>query len=127
MSLIMIRAGGLVVDGELNDSPMAKQFYDALPIDGFGHRWGEEIYFDIDVPLTCEKPTVKVKLGDICFWPAGNGLALFFGRTPLSTGDDPVPASEVEIIGRMTGDFNCLDSIPDGTKIVIEKPADESE
>lgn len=124
MSRIKIVAGEVSIDGELNDTPGAKEFLKALPVRGFGHRWGEEIYFDVDVCLTCEKPTLLVKPGDIAFWPAGNGLALFFGRTPLSTGSDPIPASEVEIIGRMTGDFTCLDCVPDGTEIVIERWAE---
>jgi hypothetical protein len=121
MSRIKIKAGGITVEGLLNDRQGAMELLEALPLKGTGNRWGEEIYFDIDVCLTCDNPTVKVKPGDIAFWPAGNGLALFFGRTPLSTGPDPVPASEVEIVGRLLGDFSVLDGVPDGAEIIIDK------
>jgi hypothetical protein len=121
MPYISIKAGDEIIKGELNDTPGAREFLKALPVKGFGNRWGEEFYFDIEVCLTCEQPTLRVKPGDIAFWPIGNGLALFFGKTPFSTGDDPVPASEVEIIGRMLGNFECLNCVPDGTEIVIEK------
>ncbi len=121
MPMIVIKAGSETVRGELNDSHGARQFLNSLPVKGVGNRWGEEIYFDIEVCLTCEQPTLHVKPGDIAFWPAGNGLALFFGKTPLSTGKDPVPASEVEIIGRMLGNFECLDCVVDGSEIIIER------
>ena len=38
------------------------------------------------------KRIYKVKVGDIAFWGAGKVLAIFFGRTPMSLGADPVAA-----------------------------------
>ena len=127
MERITIKAGRVEVECELNDTTCARDLYDALPITGFGHRWGEEIYFDIGVGCTCNNPTLKVQPGDVCFWPAGNGLAIFFGPTPLSTDKDPIPASEVEVVGRIIGDYDCLDGVPDGTEIVVSKKVEKEE
>jgi uncharacterized protein len=35
-------------------------------------------------------------------------LAVFFGRTPMSLGDDPVPADRVNVIGKVIGDPKVL-------------------
>lgn len=45
----------------------------------------------------------SVPVVDIGFWPPDNTLAIRFGPTPLSTGSDPVPAGEVNLVGIITG------------------------
>jgi len=65
--------------------------------------------------------TGKVKIGDIGYWPPGQALAIFFGRTPMSTGPDPVPASEVNLVGRIVGDALILNKAKGATGIRIEK------
>ena len=55
-----------------------------------------------------ESATTKVKVGDIGYWPPGKALAIFFGPTPMSTGPDPVPASEVNLVGRILDDPRLL-------------------
>ena len=35
-------------------------------------------------------------------------LAVFFGRTPMSLGEDPVPADRVNVIGKIQGDAKVL-------------------
>ena len=55
-----------------------------------------------------ESATTKVKVGDIGYWPPGKALAIFFGPTPMSTGPDPVPASEVNLVGRILDDPSLL-------------------
>ncbi|HBO50755.1 MAG TPA: hypothetical protein DD471_02135, partial [Planctomycetes bacterium] len=37
----------------------------------------------------------------IGYWPPGRALAIFFGRTPMSTSDKPVPASDVNLVGTL--------------------------
>ena len=59
--------------------------------------------------------------GDIGYWPPGAALAIFFGPTPLSTGSDPVPASAVNLVGRITGDAKALKKEKGLQKIRIEK------
>ena len=68
-----------------------------------------------------ETATTKVKIGDIGYWPPGNALAIFFGPTPISSGSDPVSASDVNLVGRITGDATILKSAKGARKIRIEK------
>lgn len=106
---ITITAGEIELQAELFDTPCAKAIAATLPITARPNVWGDEFYFTIpiDIPLD-NTATTAVTVGDIGFWPPGNALAIFFGPTPLSSGPDPVPASEVNIVGRITGDATLL-------------------
>jgi hypothetical protein len=68
-----------------------------------------------------ETSTTSIKVGDIGFWPPGNALAIFFGPTPMSTGSDPVPASEVNLVGKIIGDATVLRKAKGTSRIRIEK------
>jgi len=119
---IKITAGKITVNAELDDTPLAQAIAAKLPIETAPNEWGDEFYFGI--PLRSgldETATKKVKAGDIGFWPPGNAMAIFFGPTPMSSGADPVPASDVCLIGRITGDATDLRKAKGARKIRIEK------
>ncbi len=67
-----------------------------------------------------ETATTQVKVGDVAYWGAGQVLAIFFGRTPMSMGSDPVPADRVNVIGRIVGDASQLRRVMDQSTIRIE-------
>lgn len=119
---IRIMIGDIRILGELWDTPCAKAVYASLPVETRPHEWGDEFYFEIPVvfPLD-ETATVQVKAGDIGYWPPGRALAIFFGPTPMSSGPEPVPASEVNRVGRITDDPALLKKAK-GAKIVRVEP-----
>ena len=121
-TLIKIVIGNLTLRGELTDTACAKQIIDKFPIETIPDEWGDEFYFSIPVkaPLD-ETATTKVKVGDIGYWPPGNAMAIFFGKTPMSTGADPVPASSVNLVGRILGDATVLKQAKGASRIRIEK------
>ena len=110
------------VEAEVTDeNPVtAKAIFDALPLRGRVNTWGEEIYFTIPVEGEVENPKVVVELGDLAFWPPGNALCIFFGRTPASKGDEIRPASEVNVFGRIIGDSKVFKRVRDGEEVIIE-------
>jgi hypothetical protein len=119
---IKITVRDITLDGELFDTPCAKAIADALPIETRPNEWGDEYYFEIPVKMPLdETATERVRVGDIGYWPPGNALAIFFGPTPISTGLEPVPASEVNLVGRIKGDAVLLRNAKGATKIRIEK------
>jgi hypothetical protein len=61
-----------------------------------------------------------VKVGDIGYWPPGKAMAIFFGKTPMSTGSDPVPASAVNLVGKIMDDATVLKKAKGAVKIRIE-------
>jgi hypothetical protein len=106
----------------LRDSPTAEKLWEALPVEGVGNVWGEEIYFGIPVSSHLE-PGAKqeVDVGTIAFWPAGNAFCIFFGPTPVSTTEKPRAYSPVNILGKIEGDVFSLQDIPDGTRVKLTK------
>jgi hypothetical protein len=119
---IKIMAGNLLLDGELFDSPCASAVAGVLPLDVRANRWGDEFYFEIPLKYSRDDTaTTRVRIGDIGFWPPGSALALFFGPTPISTGPDPVPASDVNLVGRIIDDSTVLREVENGAHIRIER------
>ena len=119
---IRITVGSVRLDAELKSTKTAQEVYAALPVDSQDNTWGEEFYFKLaGVKDHRETATNQVKVGDVAFWGAGQVLAIFFGRTPMSMGQDPVPADRVNVIGRIVGDASVLRNVMDQPNIRIEK------
>ncbi len=119
---IVIKTGGNVFEGELNESVTGKAIYGALPIRAKGQRWGGEIYFSIPVSCELEGDSREVlEEGELGYWPPGQAFCIFFGPTPASGGDEIRAASAVNIVGRMKGDLSGLWDVPDGAEVCIEK------
>ncbi len=119
---IRIIVGSVQLEAELKSTKTAQEVYAALPIESPVNTWGEEFHFKLaGVKDHRETATNQVKVGDVAFWGAGQVLAIFFGRTPMSMGQDPVPADRVNVIGRITGDASVLRRVMDIPTIRIEK------
>jgi hypothetical protein len=120
MRTIRITAGDVTVTAELDGSKTADAIWQALPITARANTWGDEIYFGIDVHLEPEDPREVVDLGDLGYWPPGHAFCLFFGRTPMSLGNEIRPASPVNVFGRIQGDPTVLREVPSGATVTIE-------
>ena len=118
---IRITAGSAQVTAVLNATGTATLVWDALPIEGGGSTWGDEIYFRTGIQAEEEDSQEVVDLGDIGYWPPGQALCLFFGPTPASRGDEIRPASPVNVVGRMEGDPLVLKEVASGASVVVEK------
>jgi hypothetical protein len=119
---IRIIAAKVSVEAILNDSPTATKVWDALPIDGRGSTWGEEIYFSIPVEAKQEKDAREVvAVGELGYWPPGSAFCIFFGRTPASTDEKPRAASAVNILGRVQGDATAFKAVPSGARVRLER------
>lgn len=119
---IKIRVGDVTLQGELNESPTASLIWKALPMEGTGNRWGEEIYCAIPVKAELDDTArAVVERGDLGYWPQGQALCIFFGPTPVSRGDEIRPASPVNLVGKIRGDLRLLKEAAEGTKVRVEK------
>lgn len=119
---IKITLKNVTVEAQLTDTACAKAIVDKLPLEAFPNEWGDEFYFEIPIRNALDETATNiVKVGDIGYWPPGHALAIFFGPTPLSKGDDPVPASEVNIVGRITSDATLLRKAKGVSSIKLEK------
>lgn len=120
MARIRFDFGSLTLDAELLDSPTAKAIMAALPFSASAMTWGEEVYFDVPVRVKRESDArAVVTPGEVAYWPEGPAIALGFGRTPISKGDECRLASPCNIFGRVLGDVKQLAKVKAGTKIKV--------
>ncbi len=119
---IRISVGGVHLEAELKTNKTAESVYAALPVDTALNVWGEEFFCKVPgVKDFRETATTQVKVGDVAWWGPGEVLAIFFGRTPMSMGPDPVPADRVNVIGRIVGDPTVLRDAYQAATIRIER------
>ncbi len=119
---IQILVGDLNVEAELNESKTAQLIWEALPMEARINLWGEEIYFSIPVKTGTEEGAREVvAAGELGYWPTGHAFCIFFGPTPASRGDEIRAASDVNIIGKVSGDPKVFQKVKNGVKIALEK------
>jgi hypothetical protein len=117
-----VTVGSVELVVELKPNKTADEIYAALPVEAPLNTWGEEFYIKVSgVKVYRETATSQVKVGDVAFWGAGQVLAIFFGRTPMSMGPDPVPADRVNIVGKVIGDATKLKQVMTMQTIKVEK------
>lgn len=120
MTKIIFEFEKLSIEGELNDSPTSKALINSLPIEGISQIWGDEIYFSTSISKENDEWAKEtVDLGDIAFWPPGNAICLFFGPTPVSSGDEIRPASATNVMGKIIGDLEELKTINSGDNVKV--------
>lgn len=117
---IRITAGSVSATAEFNDSSTAAAIAAKLPIRAKAETWGDEIYFGLPFSAPSDVPQQTVALGDLGYWPPGQAFCIFFGPTPMSRGDEIRPASEVTVVGRITGDARAFKKVRPGTGVTIE-------
>lgn len=118
---IKIIIGELAVAAELNDSPTAMKIAEALPIETPFSTWGDEIYFTIPVDAPLERTArEEVEMGDLGYWPTGKAFCIFFGETPVSPPGKIVPASAVNVIGRVIEDAAKFKGVMQETRVRLE-------
>ena len=112
--------GTLTLDAELLDTATARAVAAALPISSSAMTWGEEVYFEIPVKVVREKDArAVVTPGEVAYWPDGHCIALGFGRTPISQGDECRLASPCNIFGKILGDAKQLAKVKAGATVKV--------
>jgi hypothetical protein len=122
MARIRFDFGTLTLDAELLDTPTARAVEAALPISSSVLTWGEEVYFEVPVKLVTDADARAVVVpGEIAYWPDGHCIALGFGRTPISQGDETRLASPCNIFAAALGDVKTLAKLRAGAKVEVTK------
>lgn len=106
---------------DLDPGPTVQRLLAALPCESRINTWGEEVYFTLPVKAALEPGACQVvEPGTVCFWTEGGALALPWGRTPASHGDECCLVSPCNLLGRLRGDPAVLASARDGDIVRVE-------
>ncbi|MFC7305999.1 cyclophilin-like fold protein [Streptomyces monticola] len=109
----------------LEDTPTTQALQQALPLSATANTWGEEVYFDTGVSVEREAGAQQVvEPGTVAFWTDGDALALPYGPTPISRGDECRLASPCNLLGALDGDPQQLATVRGGDPIRVELVAD---
>ena len=82
---------------------------------------GVRRFFSIPVQAEPDNPREVVEKGDLGYWPSGSAFCIFFGPTPISSGEEIRPASGVNLVGRLLGEPDRFKEVSSGEKITLEK------
>jgi hypothetical protein len=122
MARIRFDFGALTLDAELLDTPTAKAIAAVLPILSAALTWGEEVYFDVPVEVAREADARAVIVpGEIAYWPQGPAIAIGFGRTPISKGNETRLASPCNVFAKAVGNVKALAKVKTGTQVKVSR------
>jgi hypothetical protein len=109
------------VFGVLDETPTARKLVKVLPCSSTAKIWGDEVYFRLPVDANLEPDAQQVvRPGTICFWVEGQSLAMPFGPTPISQGNECRLVTKVNLLGKLEGDPRVLKSVCDDDVIRVE-------
>ncbi|MFY0651509.1 MAG: hypothetical protein JXQ96_05725 [Cyclobacteriaceae bacterium] len=121
MTKIKIIVGSKTFSAELYDTATGNAIKEALPFKSSASTWGDEIYFSVSADADLEPGAqAAVQVGELAYWPSMPAFCIFFGPTPVSTGDQPVAASPVNVFGKLDQvDLDELRNIRGGEQIEV--------
>jgi hypothetical protein len=120
MAKLEITVGGVPLLVEVFDTPTGRAVLAAAPFDSQARTWGEEVYFSTPVRVAREADArALVEAGELAFWVEGDAIAIGFGRTPISRGDEIRLAAPTNIWGRTEDDVRRLKAVRDGDPIAV--------
>ncbi len=119
---LIIQIGEYSLEIKLRDTACAKAIYAGLPYQSSAQTWGDEVYFAI--PVACElEDNAKnvIDKGEIAFWVEGACIAIGYGPTPISKGNEIRLAAKTNIWADAIGDVTNLKNVSLGDPVSVTK------
>ena len=121
MKKLRIKVGDIIIDAELFPTPTADAILEQLPFSSDANTWGDEVYFSVPVSAEKEEDARNIiEPGELAFWVEGQCIAIGFGPTPISQGDEIRLAAATNIWGRSLTDVRLLSQVKDGDPVIVE-------
>ncbi len=80
-----------------------------MPIEGFLASWDNAVYIVTEISRGAEKPTQKLKKGDIFYWPPGRVLGIAV--------EEHTPRVQTVKVGRLISGFELLQQARQGSRM----------
>jgi uncharacterized protein len=118
---LIICLGSVTLEAGLFDTVTAKTILKHVPFSSIARTWGKEVYFETPARVTKE-PDARdiIEPGELAFWVEGNSIAIGFGPTPISVGDEIRLAACTNIWGRSLSDVKLLSGVKDGEEVTVK-------
>ncbi|MEM2238691.1 MAG: cyclophilin-like fold protein [Candidatus Bathyarchaeia archaeon] len=120
IKIVFNGVGSVLVEVKEDWNPKTvRRILESLPLSGRAMRWGDEVYFEVNLNVEEENSRVDMEVGEVAFWPPGNAICLFFGRTPVSVSDKPRAYSPVNPFGVIVEGIDILRKVKGGEKVTV--------
>ena len=121
MKTLILKIGPISLVAELLDTPTAKEILKHVPFTSSVNTWGDEVYFDTPISVSRETNAKDiVEAGELAFWVEGSCIAIGFGPTPISQGNEIRLAAKTNIWGQSLTDVKLLSKAKDGDPVSVE-------
>ena len=121
MKKLILKFNSKLFEVNLRDTETARLISKSVPINSKIQMWGEEIFFKTNIQAVLENDAKEVmQLGELAFWTEGSAIAIGYGKTPVSVGQ------EIRLIGPCNvwadGSFkkSDFDNIKSGDEIILD-------
>ena len=102
MHNINLKFSSYIINIKLRSTKTASAIKNILPFKSIVKTWGEEIYFEIpieeDLDLENDAKDI-INVGEIAYWVEGKCIAIGYGKTPISKGNEIKLAARTNIWG----------------------------
>ena len=121
MTKLILKIGQISLVAELLDTPTAKEILKHAPFTSSANTWGDEVYFDTPIVTSKEADARDIVVaGELAFWVEGRCIAVGFGPTPISQGEEIRLAAKTNIWGQSLTDVRLLSKVKDGDPVSVE-------
>ena len=122
MHNINLKFSSYTINIKLRSTKTASAIKNILPFKSIVKTWGEEIYFEIPIEesLDLENDAKDIiNVGEIAYWVEGKCIAIGYGKTPISKGNEIKLAARTNIWGDALLNIKELNKIKDGDEVVV--------
>lgn len=135
MAHVIFQTQNRRITAEFNQSLTAQMVIKGLPVEGKVSLWGDEFFLETSIQASDVHATMDVNSGDVAYRHEDKRICVFFGKTPASTSDRPVPQYPVVVIGKLLCSAEEVKGVTAGEAIRVfvqeertdVKPATESD